>query len=252
LGRRRLSDGDLLEVGRNHARLPRPLHPKALSTAVGGELRPSPELSPAQRRVLVALCRPYRPGDQFAKPPSNHQIAEELHLSVPAVKTHLRTLFHRFGIPDLAHNDKRAALVRAAFNSRRGVASRPRRRHKDGAQAPPIHLNGNRAREHGCLSGRFGYCVKASGISPGTSMAAAGVELPNDQATSSRPGTIRHPPPAGPTSFETTTMRNRETAKVARTCPIENPHRAELRAARRGGFSGRVPRRKQATPSAAT
>jgi pSer/pThr/pTyr-binding forkhead associated (FHA) protein len=116
-GRRRLDDGDLVEVGETALAFRDPLHPKGLSTAAAGASVMAPELSPAQRRVLVALCRPFRHGDQFARPPSNQQIATELHLSVPAVKTHLRTLFQRFGIPDLAHNEKRAALVPAAFDS---------------------------------------------------------------------------------------------------------------------------------------
>ena len=117
-GRRRLTDGDLLEVGETALAFRDPLHPQGLSTAASAGRVTAPELSPAQLRVLVALCRPFRHGDQFARPPSNQQIANELHLSVPAVKTHLRTLFQRFGIPDLAHNEKRAALVRAAFDSR--------------------------------------------------------------------------------------------------------------------------------------
>ena len=50
-------------------------------------------LSPAQRRVLVALCRPFRDDQDFATPASNQQIADELVVSVEAVKTHLRAMF---------------------------------------------------------------------------------------------------------------------------------------------------------------
>ena len=62
-----------------------------------GETRPAddsdrPELSATQRRVLVALCRPYRDGGAYARPATNRQIAEEVFLSVDAVKGHLRTL----------------------------------------------------------------------------------------------------------------------------------------------------------------
>ena len=36
-------------------------------------------VSPAQRRVLVALCRPFKEGAAFATPATNQQIAAELH-----------------------------------------------------------------------------------------------------------------------------------------------------------------------------
>ena len=36
---------------------------------------------------------------------------------IAAVKTHFRTLFQRFGIDDLAQNEKRAELVRVAFQT---------------------------------------------------------------------------------------------------------------------------------------
>jgi DNA-binding NarL/FixJ family response regulator len=63
----------------------------------------------------VALCRPFHDGDQFASPSSNQQIADELTLSVAAVKTHLRLLSQRFGLADVPQNAKRAQLARIAF-----------------------------------------------------------------------------------------------------------------------------------------
>jgi DNA-binding CsgD family transcriptional regulator len=75
-----------------------------------------PQLSPAQRRVLVALCRPYAGGAAFARPATNQQIADELFLSIPAVKTHLRSLFERFGLGNLPQNEKRARLVQVALD----------------------------------------------------------------------------------------------------------------------------------------
>jgi len=65
----------------------------------------------------VALCRPFREGSEFATPASNQQIADELFLSVEAVKTHMRALFERFGVGDLPRAAKRAQLVRAAFQT---------------------------------------------------------------------------------------------------------------------------------------
>jgi len=48
-------------------------------------------------------------------PATNQQIADELFLSLDAVKTHLRMLFHKFGIEDLPQNQKRARLVEMAL-----------------------------------------------------------------------------------------------------------------------------------------
>ncbi|MGZ4270343.1 MAG: FHA domain-containing protein [Solirubrobacteraceae bacterium] len=114
-GRHRLLDGDVLRFGRTEVafRAPKPL---AAPTVVGSSVLPPP-LSDAQRRVLIALCRPYRHGDAYARPATNREIADELVLSVEAVKTHLRTLFQRFAIGDLAQNAKRTRLVEVAFKT---------------------------------------------------------------------------------------------------------------------------------------
>ena len=117
VGRRRLRDGDQLRVGRTALVFRDPLRPRVESTAVSAEGPSSPELSPAQRRVLVALCRPFRDGAAFARPATNQQIADDLCLTVAAVKTHLRALFQRFGLEQLPQNEKRARLVQLAFDS---------------------------------------------------------------------------------------------------------------------------------------
>ena len=78
------------------------------------------DLPVTQRQILVALARPFR-SNEFAAPASNGQIAEELHLSVDAVKAHLRMLFQRFGIEDLPPNQKRSRLVAEALQS--GIVS---------------------------------------------------------------------------------------------------------------------------------
>lgn len=90
-------------------------------TVVGDTMPASSHLSESQRAVLTALCRPYGGGRPYATPASNQQIADELSLSVDAVKTHLRTLFHRFGIEHLPQNRKRAQLVEIALT--RGLVS---------------------------------------------------------------------------------------------------------------------------------
>ena len=75
-----------------------------------------PQLSEAQQRVLLALCRPLLE-DPFAGPASNREIAEALFLSVDTVKSHLQVLFDRFGIGELPQNRKRAELARRAIES---------------------------------------------------------------------------------------------------------------------------------------
>jgi len=69
------------------------------------------ELTDTQHRILVALCRPVGDGGGFATPATNQQIADEVYLSVDAVKAHLRTLYRKFEIEELPHNQKRARLV---------------------------------------------------------------------------------------------------------------------------------------------
>ena len=112
--RRRLADGDVMLFGDTSILFRSP--PDEVEETIPA-VRESKivELSPAQRRVLIALCRPFRDDDGFATPASNQQIADELVLSVEAVKTHLRTLFEKFGVGDLPRQAKRAELVKRAF-----------------------------------------------------------------------------------------------------------------------------------------
>jgi hypothetical protein len=72
---------------------------------------PTVALTDTQHRILEALCRPASEGNHYATPATNQEIGETVHLSVDAVKAHLRTLYRKFGIEDLPHNQKRARLV---------------------------------------------------------------------------------------------------------------------------------------------
>jgi hypothetical protein len=114
-GRRRLIDGDSLRFGGTMMIFRYPRVDEQAGTAVASQIPTAVDLSTTQRRVLVALCRPYKDGTAFASPSTNGQIAEELFLSVDAVKTHLRVLFAKFGIQDLPQNQKRIRLVERAF-----------------------------------------------------------------------------------------------------------------------------------------
>ena len=115
-GRTRLRDGDLLRVGQTSIAYRRPEAEDSMPTRVAGARLALTDLPPTQRQVLVALARPYK-HNEFAVPATNQDIADELHLSVDAVKSHLRTLFQRFGIEHLPQNQKRSRLVAEALQS---------------------------------------------------------------------------------------------------------------------------------------
>jgi DNA-binding CsgD family transcriptional regulator len=116
-GRRHLRDGDALRFGRTTVVYRRPGDSAPEATALAAETPAAAMISPAQRKVLVALCRPYKDGGSFATPATNQQIGAELHLSVDAVKTHMRALFEKLGVGDLPQNQKRVALVERALQS---------------------------------------------------------------------------------------------------------------------------------------
>jgi hypothetical protein len=112
-GRRRLRDGDRLCFGETPVIYRGPQD--AAETTLGFIANhDAVSLSPTQRRILVALCRPVR-DSAFATPPTNKEIADELFLSVDAVKAQLRTLFERFGLEELPQNQKRARLAAIAL-----------------------------------------------------------------------------------------------------------------------------------------
>jgi pSer/pThr/pTyr-binding forkhead associated (FHA) protein len=112
-GRTRLADGDEIAVGRTRLVFTSGPEPMLTPTDATSE-HERPQLSEAQQRVLLALCRPLL-SDPFAGPASNREIADALFLSVDTVKSHLHVLFDRFGIGDVPQNRKRAELARRAI-----------------------------------------------------------------------------------------------------------------------------------------
>lgn len=115
-GRHRLRHGDEIRLGGTSIRFRDPTGTAPPTTIAGGAVV-DVALTEAQRRVLVALCRPLRDQDGYAVPASNRQVADELVLSVEAVKTHLRTLFARFDVGALPQNEKRLRLAERALES---------------------------------------------------------------------------------------------------------------------------------------
>jgi hypothetical protein len=109
VGRRRLRDKDHLVFGATEVTY-RETSGGTTQTASAIDAPSAIPLSPMQRKVLIALCRPVH-DSASATPATNRQIAEDVYLTVDAVKAHLRVLFDRHGLSDLPQNEKRARLV---------------------------------------------------------------------------------------------------------------------------------------------
>jgi pSer/pThr/pTyr-binding forkhead associated (FHA) protein len=116
-GRRRLRNDDAIRVGQTVIVYRDPLSGGSGPTKVSAQAVTAADLSATQRRVLLALSRPFKEGSAYALPATNQQIADELFLSVDAVKAHLRALFRKFEVGDLPQNQKRARLVEFAFQT---------------------------------------------------------------------------------------------------------------------------------------
>jgi pSer/pThr/pTyr-binding forkhead associated (FHA) protein len=115
-GRCRLKDGDALRFGTTTVTFRSPKREQPVPTD-RGETPAAVRLSTTQRRVLVALCRPYNVRSGFAGPATDEQIAEELFLSTTAVTTHLGVLFAKLGIERQPGNESRIQLVERAFSA---------------------------------------------------------------------------------------------------------------------------------------
>jgi pSer/pThr/pTyr-binding forkhead associated (FHA) protein len=88
-GRLQLHDRDEIRVGSTVLTFCAPAEEDSVHTLIGEPLPTAVRLTPAQRAVLIALCRPCKDERHYARPATNRQISEELFLSVDAVKTHL-------------------------------------------------------------------------------------------------------------------------------------------------------------------
>jgi FHA domain len=117
--RHRLNDGDVIRFGstdvlfRDPSSATRETVPAA---SAGGHAGLA--VTPAQRRVLLVLCRPLlEPADVAGALPSNREIAKDLTVSVEAVRSHMKALFKLFEVPELPPNRKRAELARRAIGA---------------------------------------------------------------------------------------------------------------------------------------
>jgi len=124
-GWRRLSDRDQIRIGKTALIYRSPAQPGGDTTRPGGNVLMRGSLTEAERRMLVALCRPLmvseqqlgQPGDgsSRATPATNHEIARELCIELSTVKNRLSALFRRFGLNELPQSEKRAQLAYMAM-----------------------------------------------------------------------------------------------------------------------------------------
>lgn len=116
-GRVRLRDGDLIRLGETVIAFcaPREVQNTTLLDDTG-----SLAITPAQRRVLVALCAPFVESGTLS-PPTNAEIAQRLSLSVDAVKSHMGALFDAFALEQAQPRHKRSELIERAV--RMGIVS---------------------------------------------------------------------------------------------------------------------------------
>lgn len=115
VGRRRLRDKDHVVCGATEVTF-RETSGGTTQTASAIDTPSAIPLSPMQRKVLIALCRPVHESAS-ATAATNRQIAEDVYLTVDAVKAHLRVLFDRYGLSDLPQNEKRARLVATVLDA---------------------------------------------------------------------------------------------------------------------------------------
>jgi hypothetical protein len=111
VGDRALHSGDEIVIGRLRLLFHAPARGK--ETAAIAE---PPPLTPRERDVLLALCRPLLTGDAFTEPASIRAIAAELVVSEAAVKQHLSRLYFKFDVG--AHGERRRVrLANAAVST---------------------------------------------------------------------------------------------------------------------------------------
>jgi DNA-binding CsgD family transcriptional regulator len=116
VGHHRLRDRDRLCFGQTYVEYREPRDDDRESTERDTDRPGAMPLSPTQRQILIALCRPLNDSIS-ALPATNRQIADEIHLSIDAVKAHLRILFERFSLSELPQNEKRARLAHGVLAS---------------------------------------------------------------------------------------------------------------------------------------
>jgi hypothetical protein len=89
----------------------------AIAPTTTAPVEDPPAITPAERRLLIALCRPLLAGAAFPKPASVAEIAESLVLETSTVEWTLKQLMRKFAI-DGPPGTRRVALANAALRRR--------------------------------------------------------------------------------------------------------------------------------------
>jgi hypothetical protein len=112
IGEHALHPGDEIALGR----LRLVFHGPAGGKETAAIAQPPP-LTPRERDVLLALCRPLLTGDAFTEPASIRAIAAELVVSEAAVKQHLSRLYFKFDVATQGDERRRVRLANAAVST---------------------------------------------------------------------------------------------------------------------------------------
>jgi len=113
IGEHALHSGDEIVLGRLRLQFHGPA--RGAETAA---IASPPPLTPRERDVLLALCRPLLTGDAFTEPASTRAMAAELVVSEAAVKQHLSRLYDKF---DVSTQDERRRVQLANAAVARGA-----------------------------------------------------------------------------------------------------------------------------------
>lgn len=111
-----LRPGDELHLGRTRV-IFRGEHPESSVTEAAQR---APALTPREKELLLALCRPVLSGNLLTEPASVRKMAAEVFLTESAVKKSLQRLYDKFDLIDEAQR-KRAFLANEAI--RRGAVT---------------------------------------------------------------------------------------------------------------------------------
>lgn len=115
-----LASGDELRMGERTTLVFHALTSSARDRSQTQTARGVPDLTPAERRVLLCLCSPVLDGDAFTPPATVPMIAAQLCVTDSAVKQQLGRLYLKFGIDE--GGDRRVRLANDALT--RGAVRR--------------------------------------------------------------------------------------------------------------------------------
>lgn len=108
-----LSPGDEIRLGERTSVLFHSIGVTPVDRSQTEVARPRPELTPGERRVLLALCSPVLGGDAFTPPASVAAISDVLSVTESAVKQQLGRLYLKFDIDE--GPDRRVRLANEAL-----------------------------------------------------------------------------------------------------------------------------------------